>query len=143
MKSIIGNIDFKSKGKQVKFVPALEQEFLTSKNSYVREKISLYFLLISTSYYYATRDALADFERRVVKEGLQDANDKVRANMRQILENIHHFEKENSLLEVEKGLSRKSTDKVSLKSTKLSKAAHQNKSLRVLNSSSINQSSIL
>jgi hypothetical protein len=57
----------------------------------VREKISLYFLLISTSYYYNTHEALAEFERKVVKEGLQDANEKVRANMRQILENIHHF----------------------------------------------------
>jgi hypothetical protein len=67
-------LDFRVKGKQIKFVPFLEQEFLTSKNSYVREKISLYFLLISTSFYYPTKDSLADFERKVVKEGLQDAN---------------------------------------------------------------------
>jgi hypothetical protein len=59
MKSIIGNMDFRGKNKQIKFVPTLEQEFLSSKNSYVREKISLYFLLISTSYYYSTHDALA------------------------------------------------------------------------------------
>jgi hypothetical protein len=63
--------------------------------------------------------------------------------MKQILENIHHFEKENNFAELEKGLNRKSTDKVSLKSTKISKYTQQNKSLRVLNSSSINQSSII
>ncbi len=74
MKSIIGNIDFRTKGKQVKFVSILEQEFLSSKNNYVREKISLYFLLISTSYFYNTHEALAEFERKIVKEGLQDAN---------------------------------------------------------------------
>lgn len=91
MKCIIGNIDYKVKGKVVKFVTALEQEFLNSKNQYVREKISLYFLLISTSFYYATKESLGDFEKKIVKEGLHDASEKVRANMREILENIHHF----------------------------------------------------
>lgn len=62
--------------------------------------------------------------------------------MKQIMENIHHFEKENNLAEVEKALRRKSTDKASLKSTKVSRGVLQNKSSKVLNSS-INQSSIL
>lgn len=91
MKCIIGNIDYKNRGKTVKFVAALEQEFLNSKNLYVREKISLYFLLISTSFYYSSKEALGDFEKKIVKEGLHDACEKVRANMREILENIHHF----------------------------------------------------
>lgn len=82
MKCIIGNIDYKNRGKTVKFVAALEQEFLSSKNQYVREKISLYFLLISTSFYYSSKEALGDFEKKIVKEGLHDASEKVRANMR-------------------------------------------------------------
>jgi uncharacterized protein (DUF2164 family) len=41
--------------------------------------------------------SLEIFERKVVKQGLQDASEQVRANMKQIMENIHHFEKENNL----------------------------------------------
>lgn len=63
--------------------------------------------------------------------------------MKQILENIHHFEKENNFALLEKELNRKNTGKVSMKSTKITKTTNQNKSLRVLNNSSINQSSII
>ena len=46
-------------------------------------------------------------------------------------------------MDIEKELTRKSTEKLSVKTTKISKASLQNKSLRVLNSSSMNQSSIM
>ena len=36
MKCIISTTDFKEKGKQVKFVKVLEDEFISSKNCYVR-----------------------------------------------------------------------------------------------------------
>lgn len=81
---------------------ALEDEFLQSRSPYVREKISLYFLLIATSGHYRTRQQLLDFERKVVRVGLEDASEAVRKNMREILENIHHFEKENHMEQMEK-----------------------------------------
>jgi hypothetical protein len=38
----------------------------------------------------------------VVKVGLEDASEAVRKNMREILENIHHYEKENQMEQMEK-----------------------------------------
>lgn len=57
----MSNTDFKDKHKQVKYVKALEDEFLKSKNNYVREKISLYFLFIATSHHYSTKDDIRNF----------------------------------------------------------------------------------
>jgi hypothetical protein len=58
---------------------------------YVREKISLYFLYIATSLYYAAKEELREFEAKIVRPGLEDACEKVRKNMRTILENILQF----------------------------------------------------
>jgi hypothetical protein len=48
--------------------------------------------------YYSTNEELKDFERKIVKVGLEDACEKVRKNMRQILENVEQMEKENVVM---------------------------------------------
>jgi hypothetical protein len=92
LKCIIANTDFSGRGKQVRFVAALEEEFLGSKNSFVREKISMYFEVIVASGYYS-KEGLLEFEGRVVRKGLEDGCEKVRKNMRKVLENAANYEK--------------------------------------------------
>ena len=81
----------------------------------MREKISLYFIYISTSMYYSTNEELKDFERKIVKVGLEDACEKVRKNMRQILENVGQMEKENVVMDRNESTSLSKVSKVKSK----------------------------
>lgn len=61
IKCIVSNTNFKDKHKQIKYVKAMEDEFLKSKNNYVREKISLYFTFIVSSFHYTNKEDIRYF----------------------------------------------------------------------------------
>lgn len=61
--------------RKIKFVNELQNEFLSSKNPHVRERISMYLLFIfEGNNFYADANSVREFYNKIIKKGIEDSS---------------------------------------------------------------------